>query len=130
MKENRTNIPSNMKYISFIKKNYAMFIFLIIFLVVLFAVIFFIGSSPMQNQITENKPITKFLCNMWPKCESKMGKQICSLDDKSKINERLLKSKEYNGCNTSSRGFEIDTNEDAESLYYITLESCYCRGEG
>ena len=90
---------------------------LIVFGILFLYLYIFWGKRPFGAEITQDRPITKFLCKMQAGCKIVIGKYTCSED----ISSALHRWKGFRGCNNLTIGYDSSDNR-------ILVESCSCGG--
>lgn len=91
----------------------------IIALLILYFFVFVIWR-PFDNEITQDRPIIKLLCQMQTACHYVTGPWPCEdLTEEDWMYQKIRKWDGYNGCNESSDGFNNGV---------IMLGYCSCGG--
>ena len=87
----------------------------------LFLFFFSIIWQPVATEITQDRPITKFLCETQMGCGSGVGPHRCTDEIGTEGYKRLSRWDGFNGCNNNTIGYR-------ESDGRIVVESCVCGG--
>jgi hypothetical protein len=98
----------------------------IIFLLILTFLYIFGIQRPFMGEITEDRPIIEFLCELQLNCRSgEVLHQCYSAKKNSEVRDKHLVSwKDYKGCNESTENFY--KREDGYKGIYV--KSCSCGG--
>ncbi len=96
----------------------------IVIILFLFLLFYSIAWRPFAAEITQDRPIVKWLCEKQMECRSVVGPFPCIDNRESDIYKTLSKLKDFHGCNNMTEGYFItDVNR-----VYIQVEVCSCGG--
>lgn len=76
-------------------------------------------KRPFDNEITQDRPLIKWLCEQQTGCRTAKGPYPCSEQIGSDTYNTLQRWKGFHGCNNLTPGFENG---------YINIEACVCGG--
>jgi len=95
-------------------------IIIVIAIILFFYFLIFSFWQPLDNEITQNRPIIKFLCKMQPaNCKISVSPSYpCSGIEDSYWMNRLNRWGGFHGCNNQTQGYREDG--------YVTVETCSC----
>ena len=90
----------------------------IIGLAIVYVFIFW-GYRPIGGEITQDRPIIRWLCEQQIDCRASIGPYKCTGNSEGGSFKRLSKWKGFHGCNNQTEGYEEG---------YVTIEACSCGG--
>jgi hypothetical protein len=96
--------------------------FSMIFLLIIIYLYIFGIHRPFDGEITQDRPIMEFLCKLQNKCGIVYAPYKCSYKENI-FDEKLKKWQYYNGCNSSTKGYETKNERG-----YIKINYCSCGG--
>ena len=77
----------------------------VIIFVLFFYIVVFWGHRPFGAEITQDRPVIKFLCKMQLDCRSGHVQYTCTEDPNHGTYKKLLRWKGFHGCNNLTKGY-------------------------